>query len=340
MKLLFDYRILTHKTYTGVENYAKNIFINLKNKLNINIAKPKTSNKYLAHLWTHLVLPFKSGDVLFCPANIAPIFVPKSKKLVVTIHDVAFLIYPESFSSFFRIYYKLIMPVVVKRADTIITVSNYSKNEIEKYYPLSKGKIEVIYLGLNEGFKVLDNIKKKNQILYVGSINKRKNFIGVIKAFELLNQKDFTLLIVGNFSTNFSMNENDKIILEKAKTNTNIEFKSGISDEQLVRLYNESKLFVFPSFYEGFGLPVLEAMPCGTPVVCGDSSSLPEVGSDAVVYCAPHNIEDIKEKIEMVLGDEVLQQKMIQKGLERAKEFSWEKSSDEHVKVFKEILNS
>ena len=340
MKLLFDYRVLTHTTHTGVESYAKNIFINLKNKLNINIAKPKTSNKYLAHLWTHLVLPFKSGDVLFCPANIAPIFVPKSKKLVVTIHDVAFLIYPESFSSFFRIYYKLIMPVVVKRADKIITVSNYSKNELEKYYPLSKGKIEVIYLGLNEGFKVLDNIKKKNQILYVGSINKRKNFIGVIKAFELLNQKDFTLLIVGNFSTNFSMNENDKMILEKAKTNTNIEFKSGISDEQLVRLYNESKLFVFPSFYEGFGLPVLEAMACGTPVVCSDSSSLPEVGSDAVVYCAPHNIEDIKEKIEMVLGDEVLQQKMIQKGLERAKEFSWEKSSDEHVKVFKEILNS
>jgi len=232
------------------------------------------------------------------------------------------------------------MPVVVKRADTIITVSNYSKNEIEKYYPLSKGKIDVIYLGFDEGFKALDNIKKKNQILYVGSINKRKNLIGVIKAFELLNQKDFTFLIVGNFSTNFSMNENDKMILEKAKTNTNIEFKSGISDEQLVRLYNESKLFVFPSFYEGFGLPVLEAMACGTPVVCSDSSSLPEVGSDAVVYCAPHNIEDIKEKIEMVLGDEVLQQKMIQKGLERAKEFSWEKSSDEHVKVFKEILNS
>ena len=340
MKLLFDYRILTHKTYTGVENYAKNIFINLKNKLNINIAKPKTSNKYLAHLWTHLVLPFKSGDVLFCLANIAPIFVPKSKKLVVTIHDVAFLIYPESFSSFFRIYYKLIMPVVVKRADKIITVSNYSKNELEKYYPLSKGKIEVIYLGLNEGFKVLDNIKKKNQILYVGSINKRKNFIGVIKAFKLLNQKDFTLLIVGNFSTNFSIDELDKIILEKAKTNPNIAFKSGISDEELVKLYNESKLFVFPSFYEGFGLPVLEAMACGTPVVCSNSSSLPEVGGDAVVYCDPHSIENIKEKIEMVLSDEVLQQKMIQKGLERAKEFSWEKSADEHVKVFQEVLKS
>lgn len=116
MKLIFDYRVLDHKTYTGVENYAKNIFEKLKNKCKINIAKSKATNKYLSHLWTHFILPFKSGDVLFCPANIAPLFVPKSKKLVVTIHDVAFLTYPESFSSFFRIYYRFIMPLVVKKS--------------------------------------------------------------------------------------------------------------------------------------------------------------------------------------------------------------------------------
>ena len=338
MRLIFDYRVLTHKTYTGVENYAKNILENIKPLCTVNIAKPKFSNKYLSHLWTHLIMSFKRGDVLFCPANIAPIFVPRRKKLVVTIHDVAFLTYPESFSNFFRIYYKFIMPIVVKRADKIITVSEYSKKEIEKYYPKAKGKIEVIYLGFDESFKKSDSIKKKNQILYVGSMNERKNFVGVLKAFERLNQKGFSLSLVGNFSANFALDTETQNLIERAQASDNIEFRNDISDEELVKIYNESKLFVFASFYEGFGLPVLEAMACGTPVVCSNSSSLPEVGGDAVVYCNPLDVEDIKEKIELVLGDEELQKQMIKKGLENAKIFSWEKSADEHMKVFEEVF--
>lgn len=338
MKLIFDYRVLTHSNYTGVENYAKNIYEKLKNRCEINIAKPKTTNKYLSHLWTHCILPFKRGDVLFCPANIAPLFVPLSKKLIVTIHDVAFLTYPTSFSSFFRMYYRLIMPIVIKRADAIITVSNYSKSEIEKYYPSSKGKIKVIHLGLDESFKRHDNIKKGNQILYVGSMNKRKNFIGAIKAFELLNRTDYKLLMVGKFSTNFSIDDNDKKIVQKAKTNPNIEFQSNINNIKLIQIYNESNLFVFPSFYEGFGLPVLEAMACGTPVVCSNSTSIPEVGGDAVVYCDAYDANDIKEKIELVLNDKVLQKQMIEQGLKRVKHFSWEKSADEHMQLFKEVL--
>jgi glycosyltransferase involved in cell wall biosynthesis len=340
MKIIFDYRVLTHKTYTGVENYTKNILENLKNKCKINITKPIITNKYLSHLWTHFILPFKSGNILFCPANISPIFIPKSKKLVVTIHDVAFLRYPESFSIFFRIYYKLIIPIVIKRAEIILTVSNYSKNEIEKYYPISKGKIKVIYLGYDKDFKVFDKIKKKNQILFVGSINKRKNFIGVIKAFELLNIKDYNLLIVGNFSTNFFLDENDKIVIEKAKKNPNIVFKSNINNRELIQIYNESKLFLLPSFYEGFGLPVLESMACGTPVICSDSSSLPEVGLNAVIYCDAYDINNIKEKIELVLSDENLQKEMIKKGLELVKLFNWEKSAQEHIKIFEEVLKN
>lgn len=336
--LVFDARALTHKTYTGVENYAKNILENLKDKLDINIAKPKVSHKYLAHIWTHFVLPFKSGEVLFCPTNIAPLFVPKSKKLVVTIHDVAFITHPNSFSKFFKVYYKLLMPSIVKRADKIITVSKYSKKEIEKYYPNAKGKIEVIYLGFGANFKEMNKIKKKNQLLYVGSMNERKNFIGVLKAFNLLDQKGYKLLMIGNFFGNFNLDEESRLLVDKAKQNPNIELLSSIDNNELAKIYNESKLFLFPSFYEGFGLPVLEAMTCGTPLICSDSSSLPEVGGDAVVYCDPYSIEDIKEKIEMVLGDEVLQKQMIEKGLERANMFSWEKSADEHMKVFKETM--
>lgn len=339
MKLIFDYRVLTHKTFTGVENYAKNILDNIKEKIDINISKPKSSNKYLNHLWTHFILAFQKGNVLFCSANIAPFFIPKSKKLILTLHDVAFITNKKSFSLIFRIYYKFIIPINIKRANKIITVSNSSKKEILKYYPKSKNKIEVIYLGVSKKFKVLFK-KKKNQILYVGSMNKRKNFIGVLKAFEFLEKKDFELLVIGNFNSNFVIDEESNRLLKKAKDNLKIRFLQNISDEDLIKYYNESKLFLFPSFYEGFGLPLLEAMACGTPVVCSNITSLPEVGGDAVVYCDPYDVNDIKNKIELVLNDEKLQAELIEKGLKRVKEFTWEKSAQKHIEIFKEVLKS
>ncbi len=340
MNLLFDARVLTHKSYTGVENYAKNILDNIKDKFDINILKPKTSNKYLAHLWTHFILPFQKADLLFCPANIAPVFVPKNKKLVVTIHDVAFQTYPNSFSKFFRLYYKFIIPINVKRADKIITVSNSSKNEIEKYYSNSKGKIEVIYLGLDKRYKVIEHITKEKSILFVGSLNERKNFSSIIEAFELVNKDAYKLVIVGNFSSNFSINDETSSLLKKAKENKNIEFKSNISDDELVKIYNKAELFIFPSFYEGFGLPPLEAMACATPVITSNLTSMPEVCGDAVIYCNPYSVEDIKEKIDLVLSDKNLQKQMIQKGLARVKEFTWEDSAKKHVAAFKEVLEN
>ena len=338
MKLIFDARVLAHKIYTGVENYAKNILQNITTTLDVNIVKPQTDNKYLAHLWTHFVLPFKAGDILFCPANIAPLFVPRSKKLVVTVHDVAFLTYPDSFSSLFRSYYQWLVPKVIHRADKIITISQASKKEIIKYYPFAKNKIGVISLGLDNSFHLLPNIEKKNQILYVGSLNTRKNFTSVIKAFDLLPYHQYQLVIVGNFSSNFQLDKTTQNLLENAKRNPNIKFKSHISDNELILLYNESKLFLFPSFYEGFGLPPLEAMACGTPVITSNLSSMPEVCGDAAIYIDPHSVEDISQKIQTVLNNEALQQKLINKGLKHIKQFTWEKTTDEHIKVFKEVL--
>ena len=171
-------------------------------------------------------------------------------------------------------------------------------------------------------------------------MNKRKNFISVLEAFELLDIKDYKLLLVGNFSSNFDIDDETKQLIKKAEQNVSIEFRSGISDKELIKIYNESKLFVLPSFYEGFGLPVLESMACGTPVVCSETTSLPEVGGDAIMYCNPYDIEDIKDKIELVLNDSDLQKDMIDKGLTRAKLFTWEKSADEHMKVFEELMKS
>ncbi len=340
MYVIFDARVLIHKTYTGVENYTKHLLKHLKGKIELNVVKPKTDSKYLAHLWNHFILPFKSGEIIFCPANMAPLFVARSKKLVVTIHDVAFLTHPDSFSVLFRYYYKYLMPFIIKRADRIITISNFSRDEIIQYYPLSEGKLSVIYLGVDRKFRVIDTIIKEKIILYVGSMNERKNFIGLIKAFELLNSDDYRLLIVGNFSTNFVIDDMMKGTLQDAKENTKIEFRHNVCEDELIDIYNQSSLLVFPSFYEGFGLPPLEAMACGTPVIISDMTSLPEVCGDAALYCNPHNYMDIKEKIELVLDDGILQKRMMEKGFNRVKQFTWDISTKNHMEVFEKVMKS
>jgi len=124
-------------------------------------------------------------------------------------------------------------------------------------------------------------------------------------------------------------------LLQKAKTNPNIIFKQNITNEYLVQLYNESKLFIYPSFYEGFGFPVLEALSCGTPVLCSDSTSLPEVGGDAPLYINPNDLDDMLVKTKQILYDEALQLKMIKKGLTQSKKFTLEKMTEKYLDVFK-----
>jgi len=340
MKLLFDARVLTHEHYTGVENYTQHILENLFGKLQINIAKPKSTNKYIAHLWSHFILPFKKGNILFCPANTAPIFVPKNKKLVLTIHDVAFKTFSDSISKFFYWYYCFLIPRNIKRADIIITISEASKKEILHFYPEAKDKISIIPLGIDKKYKIESEVGKKKQILYVGSMNERKNLVGVVEAFERLPENfGYNLVIVGNFFNTFTVSEKLQKTLKRAKKNSTVLFKQGLDDNALIYEYNVSNCLVFPSFYEGFGLPPLEAMACGTPVIVSNLSSMPEVCATAAVYVDPYNIEDIKEKIQMLLKDKVLQEKMIRKGLERVTQFTWEKAVQEHLNVFKIVLN-
>lgn len=338
MNLICDGRVLAHKVHTGVENYTKYILENIYDKLDVNVVSPTVANKYLAHLWTHFVLPFKKGNVLFCPANSAPIFVPKNKKLLITIHDIAFLTYKKSFSKFFYMYYSFLIPHNLKRADKIITVSEASKKEIISLFPNVADKVIVIALGIDDKYRVTKGLKKKKQILYVGSINERKNLIGVIEAFEKLSKDlNYTLVIVGNFFDIFSLSDKMKETLSRAEKNDKIIFKQDLDDEALIEEYNISTMLLFPSFYEGFGLPPLESMACGTPVITSNLSSMPEVCGDAALYVNPHSIDDIAKKIEMLIDDKNLQKELIDKGFERVKKFTWKKAAQEHIKVIKEL---
>jgi len=231
----------------------------------------------------------------------------------------------------------------IYRSDMIITGSSYTKQEILDRLDFQEDKIRVIYHGVNHNlFKIYKDIELDFElppkfILSVGSIEPRKNLLGLLKAYNLLDKNiknEYKLILVG-----FKGWENQEIMEIINQNRDSIRYLGFISNSDLAKVYNLATCFVYPSFYEGFGLPIVEAMACGTPVITSNISSLPEVGGDAVVYVNPNDIRDIKEKIEMVLGDIVLQKEMIKKGLKRAKEFSWEKSAKEHIEVFKKVLN-
>ncbi len=339
MKFLVDGRVLGHTAYSGVENYAEHLFRKIGTAANI--AAPAFENRYMQQLWEHTLLPWKARkyDLLFCPANIAPIRIPRQTKLVLTLHDVAFVTQPHSVSSAFASYYRFLVPRNINRADRIITISEASRDEIIRYYPKAKEKISVIPLGVSSIYRPQASVEKKKQILYVGSVNERKNVAGVIEAFETLPE-DFgcRLVLIGNYFGNFQLSERTLSTLRRAEKNPLITFRTGIDDEALMYEYNRSECLLFPSRYEGFGLPPLEAMACGTPVITSNVSSMPEVCGDAALYCDPYDINDIKNKIELLLGDETLREALRQKGLERAKLFTWEKAAAAHMQVFEEVL--
>lgn len=276
-----------------------------------------------------------------------PNFIPnkgiKAKYTVTSVHDFSFLLHKEFHPKERIEYFEKNFFKNITSSDMIITGSEFSKKEILERLNFQKEQIKVIYHGVNHNlFKVYDDLHvnfelPKKFIFSVGSIEPRKNLLGLLKAYNQLAQNiknEYKLVLVG-----FKGWENREIMQLIEQNSSNIHYLGFISDEELAKVYNLASCFVFPSFYEGFGLPVLEAMACGTPVVCGNSSSLPEVGGDAVIYCNSHNVDDIQNKIEQVLENQDLQNDMIEKGLKRAQTFNWEKSTQEHTKVFEALLN-
>ena len=285
---------------------------------------------------------FASKYDLYWQPNFIPNDGIKAKKIVTSVHDFSFIFYREFHPKERMEYFDNHFFQNLVRSDMLITGSNYSKNEILEQTSFNKEQIRVIYHGIDHKlFKVYEEPKvdfelPKKFILSVGSIEPRKNLLGLLKAYTLLDDKlksEYQLVLVG-----FKGWENREIMELIKENEKSIYYLGFISDEELAQAYNLASLFVFPSFYEGFGLPPLEAMACGTPVICSNTSSLPEVGGDAVVYCNPNDSNDITQKIVMVLNDTKLQNEMIEKGLHQAKKFSWEKSAQEHLKVFEEVL--
>jgi glycosyltransferase involved in cell wall biosynthesis len=309
----------------------QNIKIDLKLK-NINL---KCVGFLKGHLWEQIELPFYARKgILINLCNTAPIIL---KGQIITIHDTAEFSIPLNFSFKFRKSYQILHKILSKNAKKIITVSQFSQSEIEKYYRVNKHKISITYEGSShiENLEADDSIIKDQDllqrpfILAVSTINPNKNFSSIIKAFNFLDGLECDLVIAGRKSDIFNQSEN--FAGKKAK------YVGYVTDSELKSLYKHAACFIFPSFYEGFGLPPIEAMACGCPVIVSEAAAIPEICGDAALYCNPNSPEDIAKQIRKLLSDTNLQNDLRVKGLERANNFSWESCAKETIEIINDI---
>lgn len=341
-KIIVDTQMLSRPEKTGMGRYINELLPLLMEYKEFEwIKKQPRSIKFYRTIWEHIVLPFSTlfsgADILFCPSNIAPIYLPRKVKLVVTIHDVRVKVFPDTFSKGTRMYYEFIYNFVFKRADVIITVSEFSKNEIIKYFPEVKNKLHVIPNGINLNRFKFQNTERKKQILFIGAISKHKNIGIILDAFSrVMNKIPHNLVIVGNRDSGMPQDDKIQQVLSLIPRDR-ITFTGKISDEDVVRIYNESDFFVFPSLYEGFGLPILEAMACGCPVIASNVASIPEVCGDSAILFDPFSPEELANKILQLALDEEIKEELRQKGLERVKAFSWGEVAKKYIEIFNKI---
>ncbi|MCK4352412.1 glycosyltransferase family 4 protein [candidate division WOR-3 bacterium] len=306
-----------------------------------------------------VVLPeiFKKDklDIFHCLHNVLPVFY--YGKSIVTIYDIMTIAFPWFYEAFPLIkryigffYFKLSVGLSAKKASKVIVTSKYTKKEVMRYLNLEREKVKICSAAVDKVFKpindnnLLNNVLEKYKIsesfiLYTGNFKPYKNLKRIIKAYDLLlkRRRPLPKLVIGGYDKKYE--KPIKEFVMKNGLEEEIVFTGYIERNDLPLLMNQALFFVFPSIYEGFGLPPLEAMACGTPVITSNTSSLPEVVGDAAVLVNPYNIKEIADAIENVLTNKKLREKLISKGLERVKLFSWEKCAKETLKVYEEVYN-
>jgi glycosyltransferase involved in cell wall biosynthesis len=278
-------------------------------------------------------------DIFWSP-NLNFISWPKKAKKILTIHDLSFLIFPEFFSFKTLWWHKLILGKILKDVDLIVTDSKSTKSDLIRLLKISEEKIRVVYLGVTNIYKVYDenderliSVAKKynlpeNFIFFVGAFEPRKNIESIVESFRLL-EGDMTLIIAG------ASGWKNEGIHKLVQGDNRIRLLGYIDEEDKPALYNLANFLIYPSHYEGFGLPLIEAMACGCPVIAGANSSQLEVVGEAGLLVDPNNLNEIKVAMENMMGDSELRNRYIKLGLERAKEFSWHKTAEDIINIFK-----
>lgn len=338
---------------TGTEWYAYQIINNLKliDRVNQYVlytreslpARPaelpdnfstKVLHWPLVFIWTHLRLSWEMvinpPDILFVPAHSVPLI--HRGRTVVTIHDLGFLHNPQIYHPLARIYHRFSAWWSVRYAFKIITISEFTKQDIIKNYKVNPDKISVIPLGLDKSkYKIITDKNRLKQVqdkynltrpyfFYIGRLEKKKNIEFLINAFNQLavDYPDYDLVLAGSLSYG-----GDKI-MRLIKASSKVKHLGYIEEEDVPPLLNAAQAFVFPSLFEGFGLPIIQAMACGCPVISSNATSLPEVGGKAAWYINPNNRDELIALMKKMAINNEARQQLIDAGLNRAKQFDWQ----------------
>jgi len=293
--------------------------------------------KYQSHLWEQVDLPkyLKSvgKPLLINFSGLGPLFYDNQ---IITIHDLSFYVEPKWFSFSYRLFYGCLTPIVAKKSKAIITVSNFSKSEIQKFLKVPSEKITVVYNSISQNLKNNhDSIQAtsdtaKKYILAVSSLDPRKNHQKLIEAFESDLFDNYYLYLVGKGASHFNINL-------KENNNERLKFLGYVSDNELMELYSGAEVFIYPSLYEGFGVPPLEAMINKCPIIVSNIAPLREVCQDAAYYIDPNDVRSIINGLNEVINNTELRIRLSKSGFARANEFSWTTSGTKVIELIKKI---
>ena len=320
------------------------------NRFNHILSHERIRNPYMRILWEQTIqsklLKESNIDLIHGPMHVNPIILPKRTASIITVHDLANFKYPQFYKGAKQKYLTAMTRISAKKADRIIAVSESTKQDLINVIGIKESKIDVVHNGLNLNIDVGEiddeNIIKKlglpeKYLLFVGTMEPRKNISSILDALLFLAKEKnerYNLVIAGPKGWLFQ--EIEKKILQYQTFGT-VKQTGYLSDEELVAVYQNAELFVYPSFYEGFGFPILESMALGTPVLCSETSSMPEVGGDAVEYVDPYNYKQLADKISLITKDTKMRAEMIKEGLKRSRCFNWNKAAVETIKVYEKI---
>jgi glycosyltransferase involved in cell wall biosynthesis len=291
--------------------------------------------------WEQLALPFATGGrTLLSLCNMGPLF---ARHQVVMMHDVAVYDLPENYSWKFRLWYRFAFAVLKRSASHIVTVSEFSKRRIMARLGIDASRISVVWNGVDHLDKIAPdtsilsrlNLANDSYVLAVGNLSVGKNLARILAAIESLSERhDWKFVVVGSCDL--------RVFNPKAKAgyemSNNIVAAGFVSDAELRALYENAACFLFPSLYEGFGLPPLEAMACGCPVIVSREAALPEVCGDAAMYCDARSVDDIADKVTQMMGDVALRESWRVRGRAHARTFRWDRSARQLLDVLEREL--
>lgn len=302
------------------------------------VISPPTRHPVLWYLWFEVQIPRilkkVNADIFVSPDGYLSL--QTSIPQLAVIHDINFVHRPKDLPWLKSKYYNFFFPRFAKKAKRVATVSNYSKNDIVENFNIPEDKIDIVYSGINQFYKPVPpdeqaKVREKytggeDFFIFVGALHPRKNVAGLLRAFDefKMSGSKTKLVIVGG-----GMHKTGEIFdtYRQLSFKKDIVFTGRISDDELFRIFGSARCLTFFPFFEGFGLPLFEAMSAGVPVLCSDVTSLPELGEDAVMYASPYHISEMAGAMLKIDHDEPLREKLIEKGFRQKEKFSWERTA-------------